>query len=253
MPGQDPISGVPHEASAGRGQRPDAAGLRLRPDRAGRAATSTRTSGPSSRRQQMLELGVFGGKYMTDCARRVPRRLVREREALPRAARPGAELLRRERLAAARRCGARRAGSTPTIRAAGSSGTAATTWAGAAPTTSGRSAVAGHPAARRAGRRRTAAAATWTAAAGSGRRCCTGRTTRGRFEKRLNLRPLHRNRHSFQHRPPSVRGSNGITRRPTESWVGFYKVGSRQAEHHLARVGRRGPVLRLDRRRSQER
>ena len=51
--------------------------------------------------RQMLRLGVFGGKYMTDCARRVPGELVRGRQVVARVSRSRAELLRGQRVAAA--------------------------------------------------------------------------------------------------------------------------------------------------------
>ena len=96
---------------------------------------------------EMLRLGVFGGKYMTDCRERVPGALVRAAPSSP----PAPAIRRSTSSASTRasrcRCGAPRAGSTPTIRAAGSSGIAATTWAAAWPTTRARSGAGGRSAA----------------------------------------------------------------------------------------------------------
>jgi hypothetical protein len=81
--------------------------------------------------KQMLQLGVFGGKYMTDARAEFP----------PNSWFAGAKLATAGRdsslnyfgVHASRRCppGARTDGFTPTIHAAGFSGTAATTWAAA--------------------------------------------------------------------------------------------------------------------------
>jgi hypothetical protein len=44
---------------------------------------------------EMLRLGVFGGKYLTDCAKRISEELVRARQAGEKASRRCAELFRR--------------------------------------------------------------------------------------------------------------------------------------------------------------
>ena len=128
----------------------------------------------------MLRLGVFGGKYMTDCRARVPGGLVRAREAVRRAPRSRAELFRRQRVAVAR-------GVAPEQLAAA---------AGSArlvpvvlpllhgPPRPGRRAadraMAGDRAARGARSASTASPATATAVRASARRCSTGPTTAGR-------------------------------------------------------------------------
>jgi hypothetical protein len=79
--------------------------------------------------KQMLRLGVFGGKYMTDCRvaielrrevdERISRELVRRREAVRRASRSSSELLRRQCVTIARGLAAERldssAGSTRVV------------------------------------------------------------------------------------------------------------------------------------------
>jgi hypothetical protein len=80
--------------------------------------------------QQMLRLGVFGGKYMTDTRKEFPKSWFTRARLSPRgrdcslnffgvdASQPLSVWRRKD-------------GCTPTIRAAGSNGTAATTWAAA--------------------------------------------------------------------------------------------------------------------------
>ena len=65
-------------------QRQDAARLPLRPHRADRTQLRPRVP-PGPEPKRMLALGVFCGKYMTDCRKRVPRQLVHTRPALARA------------------------------------------------------------------------------------------------------------------------------------------------------------------------
>ena len=53
--------------------------------------------------KQMLELGVFGGKYMTDCRDEFPASWFAHAKLCPDASRPAAQLLRRQRVAVTRR------------------------------------------------------------------------------------------------------------------------------------------------------
>ena len=102
--------------------------------------------------REMLRLGVFCGKYMTDCPKGISAELVRARQALAARPRPHAQLLRCRRQPAAVGLAQARDGSIPMIRAAGSSGIAATTWAAACRTRTGGRSSAGRPSAGISGR-----------------------------------------------------------------------------------------------------
>jgi hypothetical protein len=88
---------------------------------------------------EMLRLGVFGGKYMTDCTREFPKSWF-ARAKLARKHRDRALNYFGVDASQPLSGGTKRAGFIATIRAAGSNGTAATIWAAVSPTrTPGRS------------------------------------------------------------------------------------------------------------------
>ena len=126
--------------------------------------------------QEMLELGVFGGKYLTDCRAEFPPSWF-ERAKL--SAERSDPTLNCFGVAASQPLSrrSRKAGSTRTSPEAGFSGTAATTWAGAAPMTSARSAGGRRCAATLPRFATTARRARSPADQGRCRLCCTGPTT----------------------------------------------------------------------------
>ena len=137
---------------------------------------------------QMLKLGVFGGKYMTDCRREFPKSWFAGAKLSPRgrdrtcnffgvdASQPLSEWRRKGWI-------------TRTTRAAGSSGIAATTWAGACRMrTAGRSSAGRRSAATCGKCRNIANPATCSAGAVSVRCCCTGPTTAAKFDEIIRPR-----------------------------------------------------------------
>jgi hypothetical protein len=94
--------------------------------------------------REMLRLGVFGGKYMTDTRGEFPKSWFDGAKLSPKRRDPAKNFSAWTR-ASRFRCGARRAGYIPTIRAAGSSGIAATIWAAGCPRRTGGRSNAGRP------------------------------------------------------------------------------------------------------------
>ena len=107
---------------------------------------------------------------MTDCRREFPASWFARAKLCAEHHDAAPQLLRRQRLAVARRRGGATAGSVRRIRAAGSSGTAAITWAAGPPTMRGRSAAGGRSRGTSPRSGRTASRAISSAAAGSDRR-----------------------------------------------------------------------------------
>ena len=88
--------------------------------------------------KEMLELGVFGGKYMTDCVDEFPASWFRRAKLCSERHDPKLNYFR-VNASVPLSVWRRRAGSITKIRAAGFNGIAAITWAAVVPTTSGKS------------------------------------------------------------------------------------------------------------------
>ena len=144
-----------------------AGGARLRP-RIPARADAERDAGARRLRRQIHDR----------LPRRIPRRLVRGGEAVAGAARSVAQPFRRRRQPAAVGLARATAGSIPTIRAAGSNGIAATSWAAACRRrTRGRSSAGRRSAAMSRKFAAIASPAIRSAGRASARRCCIGPTT----------------------------------------------------------------------------
>ena len=136
---------------------------------------------------EMLRLGVFGGKYMTDCRANF-RRAGSPAPSCRRAAAIRRSISLASTPAGRYRNGGARAGSTRMTRAAGSNGIAATIWAAGCRTRTHGKSAAGRRFAATCGKfRRTASRAMFSAVRASARRCCTGPMTAGKF-KAISLR-----------------------------------------------------------------
>ena len=129
--------------------------------------------------REMLRLGVFCGKYMTDCRRNFPASWFARAKLAP-GSRDRALNYFGVDASQPLSDGAGRAGSIQTIPAAGSSGTAATTWAAACPRRTARQ-IKRWKAIRRHVRQiqTTCEPGDIFAASASARPCCTGPTTAG--------------------------------------------------------------------------
>ena len=138
----------------------------------------------------MLALGVFGGKYMTDCREEFPADWFAGAKLSPARRDPSLNYFGVD-ASQPSRSGAARAGSILTIRAAGSNGTAATTLGRRMPEEDARQ-IKRWKAIRRhvAQIRRHCEPGDRAAGRASARRCCNGRTTAARSE--ALSRPDHR-------------------------------------------------------------
>jgi hypothetical protein len=132
--------------------------------------------------KEMLALGIFCGKYMTDCRREFTASWFARAKLAP-SRRDARSIISVSTPASHYRCGARRAGFIRMIRAAGFSGIAATTWAVGHQTRTRRRSNAGR---RFGGTSRrsniTVSQAIRCAGRVSGKRCCIGLTTVEKFE-----------------------------------------------------------------------
>jgi hypothetical protein len=123
---------------------------------------------------EMLRLGIFDGKYMTDCMDDFPASWFRSAKLSPERPDPSLNQLLWLRREPADPCGGRRAGSTRRNRAAGSSGTAAIISGAAWTTTRGRSGAGASCAATCARSSVRASAAIASAGPANGRSSCSG-------------------------------------------------------------------------------
>ena len=136
----------------------------------------------------MLQLGVFCGKYMTDCRNEFPKSWFAKAK-FARGKRDCSLNFFRSMPVSRCRNGDAKAGSIAMIRAAGSNGIAAITWAAACRRkTHGRSNAGRRFAATCDKSRRIANPAICCVARGNVRHCFTGLTTAGRFNVRLQVR-----------------------------------------------------------------
>ena len=129
--------------------------------------------------KEMLRLGVFGGKYMTDCRREFPRSWFLRAKLSPRRSDPSLNYFG---VSASQRSpnGNERDGYSLATRVVGFNGTADTTWAGVYPRRTRGKSNGGRPlAAMPRKSEKIARPAIFPAADGNARRCCNGPMTAG--------------------------------------------------------------------------
>ena len=132
--------------------------------------------------QEMLRLGVFCGKYMTDTRKEFPKSWLTGAKLSPRGRDCSLNFLVSTRVSRYP-SGAIKDGFTPTIPAVGSSGIAATTWAAACLRRTGGRSSAGRRCAGTSGRLSfTASPGTFFVARGSDRLSCIGPMTAAKYD-----------------------------------------------------------------------